>query len=101
MNLHPKDIQVTATDIDRAYESIMRKAISGVKYALSNNYEYNQIVDGELSGIWFCFPNHPLGHLAFRAQMLMRAATHHRLGIPCILSEHAIKLAGLSTGESA
>lgn len=101
VNLFPGNIQVTAADIDGAYERIMQMATSGVEYTLSDHYEHRQVIDGELSGIWFCFPNHPLGHLAYRAQMLMRAAAGHRLGTPCIPSKTAIKLAGLATGETA
>lgn len=101
MNLLPEDTQVSAEDLEGAADTIMRQANSGVRQALEGELNLCHITEGWLRGIWMCFPNHPLGYLAHRAQILITAAKYSREGQEYAINETELKLAGLTTGEAA
>lgn len=100
MNLLPEGTHISAVDAEDVGDTIMRMANRGVQQALNDELNYCHQTESNLTGIWLCFPNHPLGYLAQRAKILITAAKSCRLEWPYVISDTELKLAGL-TGEAA
>jgi hypothetical protein len=101
MNLLPEGTRASADDVEFVSDTIMRMAHRGVRHALNDELNLCHQTESNLMGIWLCFPNHPLGHLTQRAQMLITAAKYHHKGRSYTPSEAELDLAGLTTGEPA
>ncbi|MEQ3723486.1 hypothetical protein [Alcanivorax sp.] len=99
MNLLPEDTRVSVDDTNFIGDTIMRMANRGVRQALNDELDLCHQTESNLMGIWLCLPNHPLGDLTQRAQMLITAAKHHHRGQPYAPIEAELDLAGLTTGE--
>lgn len=96
MNLLPEGTSVTADDVEFVSDTIMRMAHHGVRQALNGELNLCHQAEKNLMGIWLCFPNHPLGDLTQRAQMLITAAKYHHDGLPYAPIEAELDLAGLT-----
>ena len=101
MNLLPEAIRASVDDTNFVGDTIMRMANRGVRQALNDELNLCHRTESNLMGIWLCFPNHPLGQLVQRAQMLITAAKRHHYGQPYTPTEAELDLAGLTTGEHA
>lgn len=101
MNLLTAELTMTKIELDMARDAILRTANHGVEDALSGKEMHSRIEQSHLEGIWAMAPNHPLGHLAHRAQLLVTAAQHHFEGSAFVLHPTDKKLAGFTEGETA
>lgn len=101
MNLLTAELTMTKIELDMARDSIMRATKRGVSEHLRGLHEPARIEAAQLNGIWRMAPNHPLGYLAHRGQLLMTAAWSHTHEAAYFLHPTDKKLAGFIEGEAA
>lgn len=85
-DINTESVGITISDLTRA----------GVRFSLTGQIEFAHKAEDQLEGIRMAFPNHHIGHLAYRGQLLIHAAFCHRHGIATPITDAGKFLAGLA-----